>query len=590
MPRQNALSRQVWESRYRNAPLGGVVERSVADTWDRVARTLAACERAHRSQHEAEFRRVLDDFKFLPAGRILAGAGTGRAVTLANCFVTGVLEDSIDGVFDRLKEGAVTMQWGGGIGCDFSPLRPRGPAAPGPVAYMRIWDAMCESLASSGARRGAMMGTLRCDHPDVEAFIAVKRDAAQLRNFNLSVLVTDDFMAALDADADWPLCFPSAAPAAHLPAVEKSWPGFGLAVRCEIARRVPARALWQNLMDAAYDSAEPGVLFIDRINRANNLYYCEQLVATNPCGEVPLPAHGACHLGSVNLPAFVREAFAPGAAFDFAALDGTVATAVRMLDDVIDASAYPLPEQAEQVRQTRRIGLGVTGLADALIMLNLRYDSDAGRRMAQQVLERVRDMAYRTSTLLAAEKGSFPRFERDAHLAGEYVRGLPGAIRDGIARHGVRNSHLLAIAPTGTISVLANNVSSGIEPVFAIEGRRRVVDEDGAVRAYPVTDYAYALWAESAKGALPRAFVTAAELAPDAHLDMLAALAPLVDNSISKTVNVPADLPRSAFMDIYKRAYALGVKGCTVFRPNAVTGAVLTDVALDCCVQARRMH
>ena len=570
MLRQNALSRRVWESRYRHAPVSGAPERSVADSWDRVARSLAACEPVHRPQYEAEFRRVLDDFKFLPAGRILAGAGTGRAVTLANCFVTGVLEDSIDGVFDRLKEGAVTMQWGGGIGCDFSPLPPRGPVAAGPVAYMRIWDTMCESLASSGARRGAMMGTLRCDHPDIEAFIAAKRDAAQLRNFNLSVLVTDDFMAALDADVDWPLRFPGAEPA--------------------VSRRIPASALWQSLMDAAYDSAEPGVLFIDRINRANNLYYCEQILATNPCGEVPLPAHGACHLGSVNLPAFVRNAFAPGATLDFDALDRTVATGVRMLDDVVDASAYPLPEQAEQALETRRIGLGVTGLADALIMLNLRYDSDAGRSLARRVLERLRDVAYRTATALAEEKGSFPRFERDAYLAAEYIRGLPDGIRDGIARHGVRNSHLLAIAPTGTISVLANNVSSGIEPVFAAEGRRRVVDEDGAIHAHPVTDYAYALWTESAKkGALPGAFVTAAELSPDAHLDMLAALAPLVDNSISKTVNVPADLPRSAFGGIYKRAYALGVKGCTVFRPNSVTGAVLSGEALDCCAQARRM-
>jgi len=395
----------------------------------------------------------------------------------------------------------------------------------------------------------------------------------------LSVLVTDELMVALENGRKWPLCFPSETLSPLLS--DKYWAGFGKT--STIVRLVSARALWQKIVDAAYDCAEPGVLFIDRVNRANNLYYCEQIGATNPCGEVPLPPYGACILGSLNLPAFVRDAFSRSAILDFAALDQTVPTAVRMLDDAVDVSMYPLPQQAERARSARRIGVGVTGLGDALIMLGLRYDGAEGRDMAQRVLERVRDAAYRTSTELAEEKGGFPAFERDAYLAGEYVSSLPSAIRDRIARRGIRNSHLLAIAPAGTISLLANNVSSGIEPVFALEGERRIVDERGATVAYSVRDYAFALWRDANTGPLPPAFVTAAELTPDAHLDMLAALQPFVDNSISKTINVPEALPRAAFTNIFERAYALGAKGCTVFRPNPVTGAVLTTAPEWCC-------
>jgi len=580
-PKQNDLSRHVWESRYRYAgTTDAVPERSLGETWDRVAGALAAGEPTRRVEWRRAFRGALDAFKFLPGGRILAGAGAAATATLANCFVSGPLDDSIDEIFERLKESAVTMRWGGGIGCDFSPLQPRGVGAAGPLAYMRIWDATCASLSAIGARRGAMMATLRCDHPDIEDFIDAKRDGAALRNFNLSVLVTDEFMGAIEGGHKWPLRLPGE-PLSRPPA-ESSSPGFGNA-GSPIVRLVSARDLWQRIVDAAYDCAEPGVLFIDRVNRSNNLYYCEQLTATNPCGEVPLPPYGACMLGSLNLTAFVHDAFSRSAQLDFAALEQAVPTAVRMLDDAVDVSLYPLPQQAERARSTRRIGLGVTGLADALIMLGLPYDAAEAQDMARRILERVRDAAYRASTELADEKGGFPAFERDAYLAGEYVSALPSAIRDRIARRGIRNSHLLAIAPAGTISLLANNVSSGIEPVFALEGERRIVDERGATVTRSVRDCAFALWSDANTGPLPPAFVTAAELTPDAHLDMLAALQPLVDNSISKTINVPETLPRAALADIFTRAYALGAKGCTVFRPNPVTGAVLTTTTERCC-------
>ncbi|HSG66855.1 MAG TPA: adenosylcobalamin-dependent ribonucleoside-diphosphate reductase, partial [Gammaproteobacteria bacterium] len=357
---------------------------------------------------------------------------------------------------------------------------------------MTVWDAMCGALMSTGARRGAMMGTLRCDHPDARAFIDAKRDAGVLTNFNLSLQVTDAFMAAVVAGEEWPLCFPGDVDAGGESRMLR-WPGADREIPCRVTSRVSSRALWSATMAAAYDTAEPGVLFVDRINRANNLYYCEHITSTNPCGEIPLPPYGACVLGSINLTTLVERPFSAAAALDIEMLDELAARATRFLDDVIDVSAFPLAAQRAQVRAVRRVGLGVTGLGDALLMLGLDYASEAARALAAQILERIRDAAYRESIRLAEEKGPFPAFERDAYLAGEYVSTLPTKIRDGIARHGVRNSHLLAIAPTGTISLLANNVSSGIEPVFAFEGQRRILNRAGQPESRTAVDFAYAL-------------------------------------------------------------------------------------------------
>ncbi len=582
------ISRMIWDSRYRQ-PGEGRIE----DSWDRVARALAAVE-PRPGDWEDRFRAALDGFAFLPGGRVLAGAGTDRIVTLFNCFVMGTIEDSMDGIFDALKEGALTMQQGGGVGYDFSTLRPSGtPArhtgtiASGPVSFMRIWDAMCATILSTGARRGAMMATLRIDHPDVEAFVDAKREAGELTRFNLSVLVGDDFMQAVANDAEWPLLFPAEAlEEGEGEILERDWPGFDAPVRCRVVRRVSARGLWDRIMRATYDHAEPGVLFVDRINRANNLVYRERISATNPCGEIPLPPYGACDLGSINLTRFVREPFSPGARLDLDAIASTASVAVRMLDDVIDVSRFPLEAQAEQARGTRRVGLGMTGLADALIMLGLRYDSEAARELAATAMRTITHAAYRASVELAREKGAFPFIDREAHLDGEFIRELPADIRDGIARHGIRNSHLTAIAPTGTISLLADNVSSGLEPVFRFTFTRQVIERDGRRASHPVVDHAWRRWREMHPDEpLPDAFVQAGELEPEAHLAMQAALQPLVDSAISKTINVPEDMPFERFEAIYLRAHALGLKGCTTYRPNPVTGAVLeeAETATPCC-------
>ncbi|MBU4499707.1 MAG: adenosylcobalamin-dependent ribonucleoside-diphosphate reductase, partial [Gammaproteobacteria bacterium] len=439
-----------------------------------------------------------------------------------------------------------------------------GSIASGPVSFMQIWDAMCATMLSTGARRGAMMATLRCDHPDIEAFVDAKRDPAVLRHFNLSVLVSDAFMAAVADDGDWPLVFP------------------GLVD----ARTLKARELWQRILRAAYDTAEPGVLFVDTINRDNTLAGRETLTATNPCGEIPLPPYGACDLGSLNLTAFVIAPFAVDARLDFDALAESARLAVRFLDDVIDVSRYPLPAQAEQAHLKRRVGLGITGLADALVLLGLPYDSDAARQLAGRAMREVRDAAYRTSIDLAREKGSFSALVRDAYLASGFARRLPQDIRAGIASYGLRNSHLLAVAPAGTISLLANNCSSGIEPIFAAAAERRVLQADGCYRTHSVTDYAMQLWQQRGGSGVPPAFVEARQLEPFAHLSMQAALQPYVDNAISKTINVAADLPFERFADLYRQAHALGLKGCTVFRPNPVSGAILSESAAErvqCC-------
>lgn len=582
------ISRTIWRAKYRQPG-----EEDIRDTWHRVARALA-CVEAHPEAWESRFYRALEDFRFLPGGRILAGAGTIKQVTLFNCFVMGVVEDSMDGIFDALKEGALTMQQGGGVGYDFSTLRPAGmPArhvgsiASGPLSFMRIWDSMCATILSTGARRGAMIATLRADHPDIEAFIDAKRQAGELTHFNLSIQVSDRFMQAVHDDEQWPLLFPEEAlDGESAETLTCEWPGYAEPVACRVMRRVRARDLWDRIMRATFDYAEPGVLFVDYINQANNLWYRERITATNPCGEIPLPPYGACDLGSINVTRFVRDPFEPKARLDLDGIRETTSVATRMLDNVIDASRFPLDAQAEQARGSRRVGLGLTGLADALIMLGQRYDAPAGRALAEQIMATICHAAYRSSIDLAQEKGTFPFFERQHYLDGVFIRALPDDIRDGIARFGIRNSHVTAIAPTGTISLLADNVSSGLEPVFRFQFTRSVLQRDGSHATHSVRDHAWRVWQEGhSDQPLPEAFLQADDLEPEAHLAMQAALQPYVDSAISKTINVPQDMPFERFKAIYARAHGLGLKGCTTFRPNPVTGAVLEsgESATPCC-------
>jgi ribonucleoside-diphosphate reductase alpha chain len=528
------------------------------------------------------FMAILEDFRFLPAGRILAGAGSERRTTLFSCFVMGDIEDSLTGIFDALKEGALTMQQGGGVGYDFSTVRPRGTrarasgmVASGPVSFMNVWDAMCATILSTSPRGGAMMATLRCDHPDIEEFIRVKREPDVLRNFNLSVLVTDAFMQAVRNDSDWPLVFPERALRKAVDAtadrVTRAWSGTATPVVCRVCKTVRARDLWAQLCDSAFDCAEPGVLFIDRINSTNNLGYFEVISAANPCGEQPLPPFGACNLGSLNLTAFVVDAFKSTARVDDASLRETTRLAVRFLDNVIDISRFPLARQQEQVLRTRRIGLGITGLADALAMLGLRYDDERGRAIAASVMRSIRDAAYETSIGLARERGVFPAFDADQYAARPFIQSLPPQLLGPIRRGGIRNSHLLAIAPAGTISLLAKNVSSGIEPIYGIETMRRVRDSEGGYRNFALTDYAYAVWQAARAGPLdlPDYFLHCGSIAPGDHLRMQAALQPYVDGAISKTITLAQDCARSEMTTIFETADELGLKGCTVYRPES---------------------
>jgi ribonucleoside-diphosphate reductase alpha chain len=567
-----AVPELVWRAKYRLAEDGVPAEHDIGETWDRVAHAIAAVE-SRPEDWVPRFRAILSAYRFLPGGRVLAGAGTDRRVTLFNCFVSGPLADSLEAILAALSETALTMQQGGGIGIDFSPLRPSGSmavrtasAASGPVSFMHLWDTLCATLLSTTSRRGAMMGTLACDHPDIATFIDAKAAAGALSNFNLSVLVSDRFMHAVANDEPWPLFFPSRLRDRH--------PGSHVADSA--VATVPAAELFGHIAASAHASAEPGLLFVDTINRQNNLRYCETISATNPCGEIPLPPYGACDLGSLNLTAFVREPFSRRAALDHDELCGTAAVAVRFLDDVIDASRFPLEAQAAQARRTRRIGLGITGLADALAMLGLRYDSDEARDVAATTLRRIRDMAYATSIDLAREKGPFPCFEAPAYLEAPFIRRLPAALRDAIADHGLRNSHCLSIAPAGTISLLAGNVSSGIEPIYALEAMRRIREADGSPREVEVRDFAYETWLQGAAEHDTRdALETAEAVSAEAHLAMQAALQPFVDNAISKTINLPAEASIGDIAGIYRRAWDAGLKGCTVYRPGATVGQIL---------------
>ncbi|MEE4119048.1 MAG: adenosylcobalamin-dependent ribonucleoside-diphosphate reductase [Paracoccaceae bacterium] len=556
------ISETIWDMKYRlKAADGTPVDADLGETWDRVANALALAE-DDPGRWVGPFRDALEGFRFLPAGRILAGAGTGRSVTLFNCFVMGTIEDSMAGIFEALKEAALTMQQGGGIGYDFSTIRPKGAHvagvgadASGPLSFMDVWDAMCRTIMSAGSRRGAMMATLRCDHPDIEEFVAAKADPARLRMFNVSVLATDAFMEAVKADGPWDLVFDGT-----------------------VYRTIRARDLWDAIMRSTYDYAEPGVIFIDRINALNNLAYAEEIAATNPCGEQPLPPYGACLLGSINLAALVRDPFSERAGIDDTELSQLVATAVRMMDDVVDVSRFPLPQQEAEARAKRRIGLGVTGLGDALMMTGLRYGSEDAAAQTEDWLKRIAEAAYRASADIAQEKGPFPLFEAEGFLANPALSWLPEDLRAQIRASGLRNALLTSIAPTGTISLFAGNVSSGIEPVFAYSYTRKVLQNDGTAKEEEVVDYAVARWratmGEDAE--FPEHFVDAQTLTPAEHVRMQAAAQKWVDSSISKTINVPADIAFDAFKDVYLQAYEEGCKGCTTYRPNAVTGSVLS--------------
>jgi len=579
-----SLSRHLWSTRYRAADVQPP-EHDVEDTLRRVAAAVAACEREPAAWTE-RFLRILRGFRFLPGGRILAGAGTSRKLTLFNCFVMGRIEDSIEGIFSALRDGALTMHEGGGVGYDFSTLRPRGTraestgmVASGPVSFMQVWNAMCATILSTGARRGAMMATLRCDHPDIDDFIAAKRSQGALSYFNLSVLVTDEFMRAIRDDLEWPLLFPcreASGSEGAAPGTLQAGSGSPLPIAVRVYRTVRARDLWKRLADGAYECAEPGVLFIDRVNAANNLSYCETLAATNPCGEEPLPAFGACNLGSINLTAFVEDPYTARARLDLAGLRNTAQVAVRFLDDVIDMSPFPLARQRDEVQRSRRIGLGLTGLADMLTLLGLRYDSEPAREHAALVMRAVRDAAYEVSSALAREKGAFPAFNADAYLDRPFIRALPASIQAAIRRSGIRNSHLTAIAPAGTISLLAGNVSSGIEPSFGAETERRIRGADGTLRSFRVANYACALWRSNHPDATasPPGYLDGWQIAPRDHLLMQAALQPYVDGAISKTIPLQADFPRAQVAEIFEAAYDLGVKGCTVYRTGARPGVV----------------
>ena len=558
----NELAEEIWSAKYRYRSPDGTGDADFAATVERVSGAIAAAEAPGRRGHwQARFAEALTGFKFIPAGRILAGAGTDRSVTLFNCFVMGTVPDSLEGIFEALKEAAVTMQQGGGVGMDFSTVRPAGTQvagvgaeASGPLSFMDCWDSMCRTVESAGQRRGAMMGCLSIDHPDIEAFIDAKREAARLRNFNLSVLVSDRFMKALAADAQWPLQFGG-----------------------EVIRTVPARALWERLMRATYDCAEPGVIFIDRVNAQNNLAYCEDIRASNPCGEQMLPPYGACLLGSINLAALVDRPFEPAVSLDTEQLGELTRTAVRFLDNVIDISRYPLAQQDGEAKAKRRIGLGITGLADALLFCGAAYGSSEAVALTRSWLEIIKREAYRESAELAAEKGPFPLYDPSI-LERPNLLGLDDETRALVALHGLRNGCLTSIAPTGTTSLIAGNVSSGIEPVFAYSYTRKIRQPDDSSREELVEDFGMRVWRQ-AKGDTPpppELFMSAQTLTPSDHLTMQAAAQGLIDSSISKTVNCPEDIGFEAFADIYVEGYHLGCKGLTTYRPNAVTGSVLS--------------
>lgn len=566
-------------------------ESTEEEVFVRVARSLASVEKAERRAEVEQLFLANLKAGAIGAGRIMSAAGTNIQATLINCFVQpvgdciqGVDDEGFPGIYEALREAAETMRRGGGVGYDFSRIRPKGAevkgtasTASGPCSYINVFDQSCSTVESAGARRGAQMGVLRIDHPDVLEFITAKRTPGRWNNFNVSVGVSDNFMEAVKAGAEWQLvhkskpCADVLAQGAHQ-RVDGQW----------VYRSLPAQALWDTIMQSAYDFAEPGILFLDRINTDNNLSYCEAINATNPCGEQPLPSYGCCDLGPIILPRFVRNpfGFSGQLEFDFAAFEQSVATQVRMLDNVLDVTWWPLPQQKQEAADKRRIGVGFTGLGNTLTLLGLKYNSVAGRQMAARIAERMCNAAYEASVLLAQEKGAFPLFNAQGYLTeGTFASRLPKALQSKIRQYGIRNSHLISIAPTGTVSLaFADNASNGIEPAFSWSYTRKKREADGSIREYIVQDHAWRLFHQlgGQTGELPASFVSALEMSAEDHIAMMKAVQPFVDTAISKTVNVAADYPFEDFKQLYLQAWGHGLKGLATYRPNSILGSVLS--------------
>jgi ribonucleoside-diphosphate reductase alpha chain len=576
-------------------------ETSAEDLYRRVARALASVEAPDlREKYETLFLENLHAGA-IGAGRIMSAAGTDIQATLINCFVQpvgdciqGMDDEGFPGIYEALREAAETMRRGGGVGYDFSRIRPKGAQvkatasmASGPCSYMNVFDQSCSTVESAGARRGAQMGVLRIDHPDVHEFITAKRTPGRWNNFNVSVAVPDEFIAAVQNNAPWELVH-KAKPGANLLALGARQRADGLWVYAT----VPARELWDTIMKSAYDFAEPGILFLDHINEDNNLNYCEDMAATNPCGEQPLPSYGCCDLGPVILTRFVRHPFGFDGlpSFDFEAFEKVVALQVRALDNVLDVTFWPLQQQRDEAMAKRRIGVGFTGMGNTLAMLCLRYDMQEGRAMAARIAKAMRDAAYLASVELAREKGAFPKFEAEPYLAaGTFASRLPEPIKEAIRTHGIRNSHLLSIAPTGTVSLaFADNASNGIEPPFSWMYKRKKREADGSTSEYSVEDHAWRLYRDwgGDVNALPDYFISALAMPAEGHIAMMEAVQPYVDTAISKTVNIPADYPYDDFKDLYLQAWRARLKGLATYRPNAILGSVLETHATPAPVAA----